>query len=169
MQHVLAAGVCRSAFSFWLPVVCHACCTAYSSAAWVLCLHPFYFSFVGLFKKEKKRYARLLLPRCSLYYFFLQKQPFAVLPGDGKIATHYCVENWITTTFRNAFNQQHTKNGIYMFLFVNLCELTERTDLRGEDVPALGSGGAAAPAVQVGRGCRQKGVQTRKAALPLSS
>lgn len=35
-----------------------------------------------------------------------------------------------------------------MFLFINLCELTERSDLRGVDVPALGSGGAAAPAVR---------------------
>lgn len=34
-----------------------------------------------------------------------------------------------------------------MFVFLNLCELTETTDLGGEDVPALGSRSAPASAL----------------------
>lgn len=34
-----------------------------------------------------------------------------------------------------------------MFVFLNLCELTEATDLKGKDVPAMGSRSAPAPAL----------------------
>lgn len=57
-----------------------------------------------------------------------------------------------------------------IFVFLNVRELTETTDLKGEDVPALGRRWSApAAAVAVGRVCRQRRVQTSKAALPLSS
>jgi len=46
--------------------VCRAYCIAYCSAVGVLCL----FLSVCLFKKEKKRDARLLLHKWSLYFFY---------------------------------------------------------------------------------------------------
>lgn len=104
-------------FFFWLLVICHACCTACSVqsryCAFILVLFTF--------KKGggKKKYARLLLPKCSLYFYRNRLLQFFQVMG--KIATLCHVENWMMTIFRNAFDQHHTKNGTkYVCVFKSL-------------------------------------------------
>lgn len=53
----------------------------------------------------------------------------------GKIAVLCHVENWMMTVFSRLLISSIHRTVPNMFVFLNLCELRETTDLEGEDVP----------------------------------
>lgn len=61
----------------------------------------------------------------------------------GKVATLCHIEKQMMSIFRNAFDQQRMVPNT--FVFSNLGEVTERSDVKGEAVPALGSGSSSTP------------------------
>lgn len=128
-----------------------------------------FFLSVCLFKKEKKRDARLLLHKWSLYFFYrnrlsqffqvMGKQPLCGVQktGLGLFSGMLLISSIQKKMLPNTF------------VCLNLCEPTAVSDLKGEKVPALWWCSAAAGGLRGRHGCRQGRVQSCAAALPLSS